>query len=124
MAPETREFTGAAHLPGLGFLGFSPDVPVNLALPLALLCAFAVWLLVWRTPWGYGVRVSGVSPAVAAAMPARRAQRAVMVVFVMGWVPFKSATVVRQHWGKREDIRGRARRTNRDVTPGGRSAAP
>ena len=84
MAPETREFTGAAHLPGLGFLGFSPDVPVNLALPLALLCAFAVWLLVWRTPWGYGVRVSGVSPAVAAYAGIDARRQIVLVMALSG----------------------------------------
>jgi simple sugar transport system permease protein len=84
MAPETREFTRAAWLPGLGFLGFSPDVPVNLALPLALLCALAVWLLVWRTPWGYGVRVSGVSPAVAAYAGIDARRQIVLVMALSG----------------------------------------
>ncbi len=63
MQPETRRF--AAGLPGLpaGLLGSS--APVNLALPLALLAALGVWVLVWRTPWGFMLRVMGESADVA-----------------------------------------------------------
>ncbi len=65
MSPETRRFTAAADLPSLSALGFPSSAPVNLALPLALLAAAAVWLLVWRTPWGYALRVMGESAEVA-----------------------------------------------------------
>jgi simple sugar transport system permease protein len=60
MAPETRRFAdGAALAPAARAVRLSP---VNLALPMALLAALAVWLLVWRTPWGYGLRVVGANP--------------------------------------------------------------
>ena len=65
MAPESRGFTPAATLPALSSLGFPSSAPVNLALPLALLATLAVWLLVWRTPWGYALRVMGDSAPVA-----------------------------------------------------------
>ena len=65
MSPETRRFAEAATLPALSSLGFPSSAPVNLALPLALLAAGAVWLLVWRTPWGYALRAMGESPDVA-----------------------------------------------------------
>ncbi len=65
MSPETRRFTAAADLPSLSALGFPSSAPVNLSLPLALLAAGAVWLLVWRTPWGYALRVMGESAEVA-----------------------------------------------------------
>ena len=65
MSPETRRFTAAADLPLLSSLGLPSSAPVNLALLLALLAAAAVWLLVWRTPWGYGLRVMGQSAEVA-----------------------------------------------------------
>lgn len=65
MSPETRRFTAAADLPSLFALGFPSSAPVNLSLPLALLAAGAVWLLVWRTPWGYALRVMGESAEVA-----------------------------------------------------------
>ena len=62
MSPESRPFPPAAALPSLGIPG---PAPVSLALPLALLAAGAVWLLVWRTPWGYALRVMGESPEAA-----------------------------------------------------------
>ena len=65
MSPETRRFTAAADLPSLSALGFPSSAPVNLTLPLALLAAGLVWLLVWRTPWGYALRVMGESAEVA-----------------------------------------------------------
>jgi ABC-type uncharacterized transport system permease subunit len=65
MSPETRGFADAASLPSLSFLGFAASTPLNLALVLALLAALGVWLLIWRTPWGYGLRVAGQSPDVA-----------------------------------------------------------
>jgi len=65
MSPETRRFAPAATLPSLSSLGFPSSAPVNLALLLALLAAAAVWLLVWRTPWGYALRVMGQSAEVA-----------------------------------------------------------
>jgi len=65
MAPETRSFGPAATLPSLAVLGFPSSAPVNLALPLALVAAAAVWLLIWRTPWGYALRVMGRSTEVA-----------------------------------------------------------
>ncbi len=60
MAPETRRF--AVGLSPLSDFGFPGRSPVNLALPLALVAALAVWVLVWRTPWGYGLRVVGSNP--------------------------------------------------------------
>ncbi|MDQ1081911.1 ABC transporter permease [Pseudoroseomonas cervicalis] len=65
MAPETPRFPPAADLPGLAAFGFPSSAPVNLALPLALLAALGVWLLVWRRPWGFGLRMLGESAEVA-----------------------------------------------------------
>ncbi len=63
MAPETRRFTSGLPVLPAGLFGSA--APVNLALPLALLAAFGVWLLVWRTPWGFLLRVMGESADVA-----------------------------------------------------------
>ena len=65
MSPESRRFGDAATLPGLASLGIQGSAPVNLALLLALAAAAGVWLLVWRTPWGYALRVMGGSAHVA-----------------------------------------------------------
>ena len=69
-SPETREFASNAFLPtaqdmfakiGINFA----SSPLNLAFLLALGACVIVWILIWRTPWGFGVRVVGESPAAA-----------------------------------------------------------
>lgn len=82
MAPETRRLN--APLPRLSEFGFPGRSPVNLALPLALLCAGLVWLLVWRTPWGYGLRVVGQNPAAADYAGINQARRIVAVMALSG----------------------------------------
>lgn len=42
-----------------------PDTPFNLSFLLALLCAAAVWVLIWRTRFGYEIRVVGANPTAA-----------------------------------------------------------
>lgn len=61
---ETREFSASAWLPTLPEIlaraGLKVTAsPVNLALGIALGAAFASWLLLWRTRWGYALRVAG-----------------------------------------------------------------
>jgi simple sugar transport system permease protein len=82
MAPETRRFAGGlARLSDFGFPGRSP---LNLALPLVLLCAVGVWLLVWRTPWGYGLRVVGANPNAADYAGIDQARRIIVVMAISG----------------------------------------
>jgi len=69
-SPESREFAAATFMPGLhtllGKVGLSfTATPLNLAFLLALAASFLVWLLVWRTRWGYALRVAGQNPAAA-----------------------------------------------------------
>ena len=78
MAPESRAFPAAAALPGLG------TSPVNLALPLAFGAAVGVWLLVWRTPWGYALRVMGGSVRVARYAGVPQGRMTVMVMALSG----------------------------------------
>jgi simple sugar transport system permease protein len=64
-APETIAFPAATWMRGFGaFLGPSP---VNMALPLALLLAFATWVFLWRTRWGFELRAAGANPEAARA---------------------------------------------------------
>lgn len=84
MAPETRRFASHALMPSLGFLGLPQGVPVNLSLGLALLAALFVWVLLWRTPWGFGVRVVGASPTVAAYAGIPSHARVVAVMAISG----------------------------------------
>ncbi|PWS35763.1 sugar ABC transporter permease [Falsiroseomonas bella] len=82
MAPETRRF--AVGLPPLSDFGFPGRSPVNLALPLALLAALAVWVLVWRTPWGYGLRVVGSNPDAAAYAGIDQGRRIIAAMAISG----------------------------------------
>jgi ABC-type uncharacterized transport system permease subunit len=63
-APETRRFASNAVLPSmqtlLGWIGVpAPRSPLNLAFFLALIAAGAVYVYIWRTRWGYALRVVG-----------------------------------------------------------------
>jgi simple sugar transport system permease protein len=69
-SPETREFGGGAAMPAVHELLAKVGIPfavtpLNLAFLLALLAAGGVWLLIWRTRWGYAVRVVGENAAAA-----------------------------------------------------------
>ncbi len=80
MAPESRGFPAGVMLPRVHAAGVS--APLNAAGLLALAAAGAVWLLIWRTPWGFGLRAMGQSPAVAryAGVDAGRTVVAVMAL--------------------------------------------
>lgn len=66
MAPETRVFSSGGQLPQLGWLmellGLNiRSAPLNISFLLALVAAFFVWLLIWRTRIGYEIRTMGHS---------------------------------------------------------------
>ena len=70
MSPESRAFAASARLPflhelfaGLG-VALAPS-PLNLSAGLAALCCVAVWLLLFRTPWGFELRTMGHNPSAA-----------------------------------------------------------
>jgi ABC-type uncharacterized transport system permease subunit len=65
---ETRPIGAGAHLARLGALvpGLPARIPLNLAFPAALAACGLVYLLLWRTRWGYELRVTGANPDAAA----------------------------------------------------------
>lgn len=69
-APQTRDFLEGAQLPKLNGLfeamGMSVrSSPLNISFLLALVMAYLVWLLIWRTKLGYEMRTMGHSPKAA-----------------------------------------------------------
>jgi general nucleoside transport system permease protein len=64
-APETVSFPAATWLPSLDAI-IGPS-PLNLAFPLALLLAAAVWVFLWRTRAGFELRAAGANPEAARA---------------------------------------------------------
>ena len=70
MSPESRYFADGVGLwkmdEFLAFFGFDiAGSPLNVSFFLALLCAFGVYLLIWRTTLGYEIRTFGLSPSAA-----------------------------------------------------------
>jgi simple sugar transport system permease protein len=64
--PQTRDIADGATLPQvheiLRALGFdAASSPLNLSIVLAALACVGVWVLIWRTPFGYRVRTLGQS---------------------------------------------------------------
>ena len=69
-SPETREFAAHADMPAihelLAKVGLTfAATPFNLAFVLALAAAALVSVLVWRTRWGFALRVAGENPTAA-----------------------------------------------------------
>ena len=70
MAPQSRTFGAGGELPKLDWLlaifGLdNGNSPFNLTFLLALLAAFLVWVLIWRSRLGYEIRTLGFSPGAA-----------------------------------------------------------
>jgi simple sugar transport system permease protein len=69
-SPETREFGAGAVMPAVDVvlakfgITFAPS-PFNLASLLALVACLFVWVFIWRTRWGYALRVVGQNPQAA-----------------------------------------------------------
>lgn len=71
LGPRSRDFAEGAQLPKLGefFKPLGIDMgasPLNITFLLALVMAFLVWVLIWRTRFGYEMRTQGFSPKAAA----------------------------------------------------------
>lgn len=89
MSPESRDFLPSAMLPlvsnmlaGIG-IAVHPS-PLNIALFLALIAAFGVWLLVWRTPWGYELRLMGYNADAAGYAGIKSKRMVVMAMCLSG----------------------------------------
>ncbi len=70
MQAETAAFPPSATVPSaqslLRLLGIAaPETPLNLSFVLALVCAVAVWVFIWRTRTGYEMRTVGSNPTAA-----------------------------------------------------------
>ena len=67
MDPATKKFPTSTHLPTLHELlqligiKFSKAGPANVSLIIAILSAFFVWFLIWKTRLGYEIRAFGFS---------------------------------------------------------------
>ena len=70
MQAETAAFPPSATVPSaqslLRLIGIAtPETPLNLSFVLAIVCAAAVWVFIWRTRVGYEMRTVGANPTAA-----------------------------------------------------------
>ncbi|WP_416358257.1 ABC transporter permease [Aureimonas phyllosphaerae] len=89
MQPETRQFDAGGQLPKLGSLfdalGFDlGGAPLNVTFFVALLAAFAVWVLIWRTRLGYEIRTLGFSPSAARYAGMNETRLVVTIMLISG----------------------------------------
>ncbi|MEM1160348.1 MAG: ABC transporter permease [Pseudomonadota bacterium] len=84
-SPQSRFFAEEAWLPAMHDIlnGLGIDAarsPLNLSIVIAVLCCVGVWVLIWRTKFGYALRAMGHSEPAAeyAGIPVRR-----MIVIAM-----------------------------------------
>ena len=83
MGPGTRLLAEPSQLPQLGdFMPIFRHTPVNLSLILALALLFGVWVLVWRTKFGYALRTMGQNPT-ASLYAGMSNSRIVMIVMTL-----------------------------------------
>ena len=64
---QTAPIGEAAHIARLGSFipGLPERIPVNVAFILAILACGLVYVLLWRTKWGYEIRATGANPSAA-----------------------------------------------------------
>lgn len=85
--PESRPFSAAAALLPIHELAARVGIPLaasplNLSLPLALLCALLLYVGVWHTRWGYALRTVGIN-ANAARYAGMSASRVIVVAMLI-----------------------------------------
>lgn len=64
---QSAEISGSGHIARLGkFIPGLPErIPLNLAFILAILACVFVYVLLWKTKWGYEIRATGANPSAA-----------------------------------------------------------
>ncbi|MEM6461544.1 MAG: ABC transporter permease [Pseudomonadota bacterium] len=89
MAPQTETFQDGGHIPRLDWLlsliGLDiGGAPFNLTFILALIMAFLVWVLIWRTRLGYEIRTMGASPTAARYAGIKEARIIIITMLISG----------------------------------------
>ena len=90
-SPTSRGFEESAQLPDmqeiLGFVGIEVGrSPLNLSFVLAIAACVLVWLLIWRTRFGYAVRTLGHSPQAAAYAGIRIPRTIILAMAISGGI--------------------------------------
>ena len=80
--PETSDIGTGYFLGALG--GLSQNSPANAAFLIALICALLVWILLFKTSWGFELRLVGSKPETARRAGVNVGRRVVEAMFISG----------------------------------------
>lgn len=61
-----------------------PDTPLSMALPVAILVAVGVWVLLWKTSFGYELRAVGYNPEAASRAGISESRIRILAMFLAG----------------------------------------
>ncbi len=89
MGPSSRPLESGSFIPRLGqvldYFGIkSGTAPANLTFFLALIAAWLVWKLIWRTKFGYEMRTFGFNPAAASYAGISAARVTILTMLISG----------------------------------------
>lgn len=90
IVPRTADVLASARLPVLFELG---KERIHLGIVLALIAAFAIWWLVWKTPFGFGLRMVGLNPSAARYAGVNVARNTVLTMALAGGLAGLAGTV-------------------------------
>ncbi len=89
LGPRSRDFAEGGQIPKLDWL-FGPlgldmgSSPLNIVFLLALVVSFLVWVLIWRTKFGFELRTMGTSPRAAAYAGMPQARIIIITMMISG----------------------------------------
>ncbi len=89
MGPSSRPLESGSFIPRLGqvldYFGVkSGSAPANLTFFVALLAAYLVWKLIWRTKFGYEMRTYGFNPSAASYAGISAARVTILTMLISG----------------------------------------
>lgn len=81
IVPRTADVAESARLPIMFELGRQP---IHFGIVVALIVAFGIWWLVWKTPFGFGLRMVGLNPSAARYAGVKVARNTVLTMAIAG----------------------------------------
>lgn len=80
IVPRTAQIAESARLPLLEWGG----EPMHLGILLAIAAAIVIWWLVWKTPFGFGLRMVGLNPSAARYAGVNVARNTIVTMAIAG----------------------------------------
>ncbi len=89
IVPRTADIAESARLPLLEW----GREPMHLGIVLAIVAAIVIWWLVWKTPFGFGLRMVGLNPSAARYAGVNVARNTILTMAIAGGLAGLAGTV-------------------------------